>query len=103
MPPKGQMQKDAPLSEDSNLTSVEDNLKTSFLAQMQNIIVYLSQVTNLKVWDAGQVAEGEWQEIKRTRKAGFGSGWLGLWAPGLWMYFEKMMLILEDCALPDSH
>nr|KIR46158.1 hypothetical protein I312_04702 [Cryptococcus bacillisporus CA1280] len=44
MPPKGQTQKDAPLSEDSNPAGVEEDLKTSSLAQMQDAIAYLSQV-----------------------------------------------------------
>ncbi|OXH36874.1 ubiquitin carboxyl-terminal hydrolase 48 [Cryptococcus neoformans] len=44
MPPKGQMQKDTPLSEDPNPVGVEDDFKASSLMQMQNTIIYLSEV-----------------------------------------------------------
>ncbi|KIR55592.1 hypothetical protein I315_01465 [Cryptococcus gattii Ru294] len=47
MPPKGQTQKDAPLSEDPNPVGVEDDFKASSLAQMQNAITYLSEVSTL--------------------------------------------------------
>ncbi|KIR80899.1 hypothetical protein I306_02036 [Cryptococcus gattii EJB2] len=38
--------------------------------------------TNLKVWDAGQVAEGEWKELKGNKESWIESGWLGLWVSG---------------------
>ncbi|KAE8541146.1 hypothetical protein D1P53_002501 [Cryptococcus gattii VGV] len=44
MPPNSQTQKDAPLSEDPTPVGVEDDFKTSSLAQMQNAITYLSEV-----------------------------------------------------------
>ncbi|KAE8539877.1 hypothetical protein D1P53_003814 [Cryptococcus gattii VGV] len=47
MPPKGQTQKDAPLSENPTPVGVEDDFKASSLAQMQNaIITYLSEVVS---------------------------------------------------------
>ncbi|OXH02635.1 hypothetical protein J010_05981, partial [Cryptococcus neoformans] len=46
MPPKGQTQKDAPLSEDPNPVGVEDDFKASSLTQMQNVIIYLSEVVS---------------------------------------------------------
>ncbi|OWZ40053.1 hypothetical protein C343_06137, partial [Cryptococcus neoformans C23] len=46
MPPKGQTQKDAPLSEDPNPVEVEDDFKASSLTQMQNAIIYLSEVVS---------------------------------------------------------
>ncbi|OXC84279.1 hypothetical protein C344_03438 [Cryptococcus neoformans AD1-7a] len=46
MPPKGQTQKDAPLSEDPNPVGVEDDFKASSITQMQNAIIYLSEVVS---------------------------------------------------------
>nr|KIR84655.1 hypothetical protein I308_04829 [Cryptococcus tetragattii IND107] len=46
MPPKGQTQKDVPLSEDPNPVGIEDDFQASSLAQMQNAITYLSEVVS---------------------------------------------------------
>lgn len=44
MPPEGQTQKDIPLKEDSNTSSVDDDLKTTSLSQMQTAILLLTQL-----------------------------------------------------------
>ncbi|ADV25565.1 hypothetical protein I305_04586 [Cryptococcus gattii E566] len=44
--------------------------------------------TNLKVWGASRVAEGEWKESKRNKESRIGSGWLGLWVSGFLNLFR---------------